>query len=101
MEATRRLEIELPEELADWVCEQVQSGRFESESDAVGCGLTVMREHDEDAADDPETEAWLRDVVVPRYRAWKASGEPGLTIEEAQASLARRRAERQRHHAAE
>ncbi len=59
-----------------------------------------MREHHEDAADDPEIEAWLRDVVVPRYDAWKASADPGLSTHEVEASLAGRRAERQRAHAA-
>lgn len=100
MKATRRLEIELPEELADAVRAQVESGRFASESEAVASALTLMREQDEDAAD-PEVGAWLRDVVVPRYQAWQASGERGMTIDEVRASLARRRAERQRPDAAE
>lgn len=101
MKATRRLEIEVPEELAAWVDGQVAAGRFADVSEAVASALMLMQEQDEDVADDPGTETWLRDVVVPRYRAWKASGEPGLTIEEVEASLARRRAERQRAHAAE
>jgi Arc/MetJ-type ribon-helix-helix transcriptional regulator len=101
MEATRRLEIELPEELADWMRAQIESGRFESDSEAAASALTLMLEQDEEAASDPEMEDWLRNHVVPTYRAWQASGKPGLTVDEVRASLARRRAERQRHHAAE
>ena len=100
MEATRKLEIELPETLADWMRAQVESGRFAGESEAAASALTLMREQDEDAAD-PHVEAWLRDVVVPRYQAWQASGDPGMTVDEVRASLARRRAERQRPDAAE
>jgi putative addiction module CopG family antidote len=100
MDATRRMEIELPEELAGWANGQVESGRFADASEAVASALTLMREHDQDAAD-PEVESWLRDHVVPRYRDWRASGEPGLTVDEVRESLARRRTERQRPDAAE
>ncbi len=94
MEAMRRLEIELPEELAEWAFGQVEAGRFESVSDAVGCGLVTMQDQDADAANDPELEDWLRDEVVPEYRKWKASGEKGLTVDEVRESLARSRAAR-------
>ncbi len=100
MEATRRLEVEVPEELAGWASGQVESGRFADESEAVASASTLMREQDSDGHD-PEVERWLRDVVVPRYDAWQASGEPGMTVEEVRASLARRRMERQRPEAAE
>lgn len=93
MEATRRLEIELPEAMAGWASGQVESGRFADESEAVASALTLMREQDQDAAD-PKVEAWLRDQVVPRYRDWQASGEPGLKVDEVRESLARRRAQR-------
>ncbi len=99
-EATRRLEIELPEDLADFVRADVASGRFADESEAVASALTLMREQDKEG-EDPQVEAWLRDVVVPRHRAWRASDEPGMTVDEVRASLARRRAERQRPDAAE
>jgi Arc/MetJ-type ribon-helix-helix transcriptional regulator len=92
MEATRRLEIELPEEMAQWLLEQVDSGRFQSASNAVGCGLTAIREQDEDA--DPEIEAWLKDVVVPRLNALDEGRARTMTVDEVTASLARRRAVR-------
>lgn len=99
-EATQRLEIELPEKLADWVRAQVESGRFASESEAVASALVLM-EDEEPLPADPEVDDWLRSHVVPTYRAWQANGDPGLTVDEVHASLARRRAERQRSDAAE
>lgn len=100
MEATRRMEIELPQELAESVSAQVASGRFASESEAVASALMLLRDQEAEE-DDPELEAWLRGVVVPRYEEWKADGGKGLTVDEVRASLARRRAARRDPHAAE
>lgn len=94
MEAMRRLEIELPEELADWVSKQVEAGRFESVSNAVRCGLATMQDQDADAANDPELEAWLRAVVVPRIEKLDDGRAKTKPIEEVRASLAARRAAR-------
>lgn len=100
MEATRRLEIELPEELADAVRARVASGEFGSESEVVATGLKLLDDRDVDA-NDSDLETWLRSEVVPAYQEWKAGGEKGLTADEVQASLAKRRTERQRPDAAE
>ena len=95
MEATRRLEIELPEELAGWVEAQVKAGRFASASEAAACALTLMNEQDEDA-DDPEVEAWLRTVVTERLQALDDGRARSKTVDEVRASLAARRAARDR-----
>lgn len=100
MEATRRLEIELPEDLADVIADQVRSGRFASESEVVGAALTLLFEQD-DEEKDPAIEAWLRETVVPRYEKWKASGEKGKSVDEVRASLEQRRVERELRDAAE
>ncbi len=94
MEAMRRLEVELPEELAEWVFDQVGAGRFESVSDAAGCGLATMQDQDADAANDPELEDWLRTIVVPRLEKLENGRAETKTIDEVRASLAARRAER-------
>jgi len=99
MDATRRLEVELPESLADGVRARVESGEFADESEVVATGLALLEDRDREA-DDPELEAWLRREVVPAYREWKASGEKGLTADEVRASLARRHSRRD-HDAAE
>jgi Arc/MetJ-type ribon-helix-helix transcriptional regulator len=90
MEATRRLEIELPEALADSVRARVESGEFADESEVLATSLALLEDRDREG-DDPELEAWLRGVVIPAYDEWKASGENGLTVDEVNSSLARRR----------
>lgn len=93
MEATRRLEIELPETLAESVRARVESGEFADASEVVATGLALLDDRDRDG-DDPEVEAWLRREVVPAYARWKAGGGKGLTADEVRESLARRRSAR-------
>ncbi|TMJ11372.1 MAG: type II toxin-antitoxin system ParD family antitoxin [Alphaproteobacteria bacterium] len=93
MESTRRLEVELPEVLADSVRARVDSGEFASASEVIAAGLQLLGDRDSEV-DDPELEAWLSGEVAPAYRKWKGSGEKGLTVEELRASLARRRSVR-------
>jgi antitoxin ParD1/3/4 len=99
MEATRRLEVELPEGLAESVRARVESGEFADESEVVATGLALLEDRD-GGEDDPQLEAWLRGEVVPAYQQWKSSGGIGLTAEEVRTSLARRRSS-QRPDAAE
>jgi antitoxin ParD1/3/4 len=100
MDATRRLEVELPEALADGVRARVESGEFADASEVVATGLALLEDRDRET-DDPELDSWLRHEVVPAYQEWKASGERGLTADEVRASLARRRRSRRDHDAAE
>ena len=89
MDATRRLEIELPEEMADVVRAHVDSGRFASESEAVAAALTLMREQDEEDLDDA-----VRDQLSAAYAAWKANPGEVYTIEEVRAHLDQQRQKR-------
>jgi len=100
MDETRRLEVELPEALADSVRSRVESGEFADESEVVATGLALLADRDREE-EDPELEAWLRREVVPAYQEWKTSGEKGLTADEVRASLARRRRSRRKPDAAE
>jgi Arc/MetJ-type ribon-helix-helix transcriptional regulator len=93
MDATRRLEVELPDALADSVRARVESGEFADESEVVATGLAMLEDRDREE-DDPELEAWLRREVVPAYEEWKSGGQKGLTADEVRASLARRRSAR-------
>lgn len=86
MDATRRLEIELPEELADALRADVESGRFASESEGVASALTLMREQDEE-----ELEDWVREEIAAAYDEWKANPTEVYTIEEVRAHLNERR----------
>lgn len=89
MDATRRLEIELPEELADAVRAQVESGRFASESEAVAAALTLLGEQDEE-----ELEDWVREEITAAYDEWKANPSEVYTVEEVRAHLDQRRKSR-------
>lgn len=89
MDLTRRLEIELPEELADAVEAEVRSGRFASESEAIGAALTLLREQD------APLEEWLRTEVVEAYDEWKANPSGGLSLDEVSTYLDEARKRRQ------
>jgi antitoxin ParD1/3/4 len=84
MDATRRLEIELPEEMADAVRAHVDSGRFASESDVVAAGLALLQ--DEEVLDEA-----VRDHLSAAYAAWKANPGEVYTIEEIRAHLDQQR----------
>jgi putative addiction module CopG family antidote len=89
MDATRRLEIELPEEMADALRAHVESGRFASESEAVAAALALMREQDEEDLDQG-----VREEISSAYAAWKASPEDVYTVEEVRAHLDQQRQKR-------
>lgn len=89
MDATRRLEIELPEELAESVSAQVASGRFSNESEAVASALMLLREQDED-----ELEDWVRKKLAAAYDKWKADPGAVFSAAEVRAHLEERRRKR-------
>jgi len=86
MEATRRLEIELPEEMADGVRARVESGEFASESEVVRAGLELLEEQDE--PHDPMVDAQL----AAGYDAWKANPAAVYSLDEVEEHLRERRA---------
>lgn len=86
MDATRRLEIELPEELAEFVRADVQAGRFANESEAIASALTLMREQGED-----EMEDWVREEIAAAYDECKANPGDVYTVEEVRTHLEERR----------
>ncbi len=94
MEATRRLDVELPEEMAEAVSARVASGRFANASEVIQEGLRLLAE-EEDFESDPALEEWLRTVGVARYDEWKANPSGGMTLEEVQAGLEEARKRRQ------
>jgi antitoxin ParD1/3/4 len=86
MEATRRLEIELPEELADAVRAKVESGEFGSESEVVRAALDLLDE--QGAEPQPDIDAQL----AAGYDAWKANPTAVYTLEEVERHLNEQRA---------
>jgi len=93
MDATKRLDIELPEELAEAVDARVASGRFANASEVVREGLRLLAE-EEAFETDPALEQWLRTEIVARYDAVKAGRDTGLTIDQVKANLAEARRRR-------
>ena len=81
MDATRRLDIELPEELAEAVSARVASGRFANASEVIQEGLRLL-----DEIDDPPEE-WVGDELAAGYDEWKANPEGGVQLEEVAARL--------------
>lgn len=93
MDATRRLDIELPEEVADAVSARVASGRFANASEVIQEGLRLLAE-EEEIETDPALEEWLRTEIVARYDAVKAGRETGLTLDQVEVNLAEARKRR-------
>lgn len=86
---SRRLDIELPKELAAIVDARVASGRNASESEVIQEALELLAEQD------ASLEVWLRTEVVAAYDEWKADPSGGLTADEVREHLRKAREERQ------
>ncbi|MCP3728908.1 ribbon-helix-helix protein, CopG family [Sphingomonas sp. MG17] len=75
MDSTRRLSVELPEDIADAVEARVSTGEYASVSAVIEDGLRALAERDDELLRDPAVEKWLREEVVPeaqRVREGKA-----------------------------
>ncbi len=87
MESTRRLDIELPEDLADAIEARVSAGEYASVSDVVADGLRALAEREDDPAWDAEVEHWLKTEVAATYDRLKAGTERTYSVEEVRAYL--------------
>ncbi len=76
------LKVILRGETADKLRKLVADGRYAQPEDAVADALDALP-----IDDDPEIEAWLRDVVAPRVKALEADQSRGLTVAEVRARL--------------
>lgn len=94
MESTRRLDIELPEDLADAVEARVSAGEYASVSDMVADGLRALAEREVDPAWDAEVERWLREEVVPTAQRVREGKERLYSPKEVLLELESRRAQR-------
>jgi antitoxin ParD1/3/4 len=88
MEATRRIEIELTEEMAQAIQARVESGEFASASEVVIVGLQRLAERER------AEEAWLRTTISGRAEALENRRMSTKTADELRSSLASRLADR-------
>src|SRR5271155_4151091 len=88
MRTTHPITITLPHDMAAEVRAKVASGEYATESEVIRDGLRALQ------ARDRAVDRWLRDDVVPAYRALKADPSRGQSLAEARAELAGRHAER-------
>ncbi|PKP90635.1 MAG: type II toxin-antitoxin system ParD family antitoxin [Alphaproteobacteria bacterium HGW-Alphaproteobacteria-16] len=82
MESTRRIDIELPDELADAVEARVSSGEYASVSAVIEDGLRALAAREDDPAWDAEVEHWLKTEVAATYDRLKAGEERTYSVEE-------------------
>ncbi len=94
MESTRRLDIELPEDVADAVEARVSAGEYGSVSAVIEEGLRALAEREDDVGFDDRVEQWLRDEVVPEAQRVREGNAQGYSPEEVLRELDARRARR-------
>ncbi len=76
MAATRKITIELPEDVAREIDAKVASGFSETPEAFVRESVETY------LSDQADVERWLRDKVAPAYDEWKAAGEPGIPADQ-------------------
>lgn len=67
---SKKLTIELPDELVTYAEAKVASGDYRTFDEAVAAGISNLR--DEDAMID----RWVKEEVMPSYDQWVADGKP-------------------------
>jgi Arc/MetJ-type ribon-helix-helix transcriptional regulator len=88
MTAMRKIEIELPEHLAEAIDRQVADGDYVSPSDAIVHAL------EDTPRNDPVVEHWLRAEVLPTIERRQREQTQGIPIEQIMEELKARRAAR-------
>jgi antitoxin ParD1/3/4 len=73
---SKRVTIELPEDLVSYADEKVSVGEFASLDEAVAAGMRGLKDHDD------FIDRWIREEVIPSYDKWVADGKPVFTEEE-------------------
>jgi antitoxin ParD1/3/4 len=88
MRSTQQFSVTLPHEMAADVRAKVASGEYASESEVIRDGLRALQERNR------AVEHWLRNEVVPAFKALKADPSRGRSLEETRTALAKRHAAR-------
>jgi len=80
---SKKLTVELPEDLVAFAAAKVAAGEFASLDEAVAAGVRNLQ------AEDAAIERWVKEEVIPSYEQWVADGKPVLTEDEVSASVER------------
>jgi putative addiction module component (TIGR02574 family) len=88
MGLTKDLTVQLSEEEFEFVRSKVRNGEFASEAEVVHDVISAARD------EQVELEAWLRTEIAARYDGYKANPSSALTVEQLEASLAKKRRRR-------
>lgn len=78
---SKKLVIELPDDLVTFAEAKVSAGEYGSLDEAVAAGVRNLHDHDQ------MIERWVREEVVPSYDKWVADGKPTLSEEEVFAAV--------------
>lgn len=73
---SKKLTIEISDDLANFAQAKVAAGDYASVDEAVAAGVRNLQEHD------AMIDRWLRDEVMPTYERWKAGLEKTYTADE-------------------
>jgi antitoxin ParD1/3/4 len=82
---SKRVTIEIPDDLAAFAEAKVSAGEFASVDEAIAAGVQSLKDHD------AMIDRWLKQEVIPTYERWKAGLEAEYTMEEVFGKLAKRR----------
>jgi antitoxin ParD1/3/4 len=85
---SKKLTIELPEELANYASAKVTAGEYASLDEAVAAGMRELKDNDD------FIDRWVREEVIPSYEKWVADGKPTRSSDEVFADLEARIRER-------
>lgn len=81
LDMSKKLTIELPEDLASFAEAKVASGAYGSLGEAVLAGVRGLKDQDE------FIDRWVKEEVIPSHERWVAKGRPVLTEDEVFASV--------------
>lgn len=91
MSATRKITIEVPEDLALRLALEVENAGYESTSALVVESLEVHLDHSRYDGSNPEIEHWIREQVVPTLERMDREKTPGIPADQVLALLKSRR----------
>jgi putative addiction module CopG family antidote len=85
MPVDHEISVKLSEESLDFVQSKIASGEYESESEVLNDGITMLRGHEWGF------EEWVREVAVPADERLKADPSLAIPLAEVKAHIAARR----------